>query len=78
MKILEEISQYKLKAKNQLAKEIETLQTGFNRLLNSFASVHSALQDSDMPPTTQQVNAAKELQQQLIELKKKWNEVKKL
>lgn len=77
MKILEEISQYKLKAQNQIMKEIETSQVGFSRLLNSFASVHGALQDSDMPPTTQQINAAKELQQQLNELKKKWNELKK-
>ncbi len=77
MKILEEISQYKLKAQNQLVKEIETSKAGFSRLMNSFASVHAALQDSDMPPTTQQINAVKELQQQLNELKKKWNELKK-
>ena len=75
MKILEEIRQFKM-LHNQQAKEIETSQSGFSRLMNSFASVHSVLQDSDMPPTSQQINAAKQLQQQLNELKKKWNEIK--
>jgi predicted RNase H-like nuclease (RuvC/YqgF family) len=78
MKLKEEIRRYKMKEQNQLTKELETSQSGFSRLMNAFASVHAALQESDMPATTQQVNAAKELQQQLIELKKKWNELKKM
>jgi photosystem II stability/assembly factor-like uncharacterized protein len=78
MKMLEEIRKYKMKEQNQLTKEIETSQSGFSRLMNSFASVHAALQDSDMPATTQQISAVKELQQQLIELKNKWNELKKM
>jgi len=67
-----------MKEPNQPIKEIETLQVGFSRLMNAFASVHAALQESDMPATTQQISAVKDLQQQLIELKKKWNELKKL
>jgi hypothetical protein len=46
-------------------------------LNNGFASVFNALQDSDMPPTTQMINAVKELNQQMIVLKKKWEELKK-
>jgi photosystem II stability/assembly factor-like uncharacterized protein len=78
MKLKEDIRQYKMKEPNQPIKEIETLQVGFSRLMNAFASVHAALQESDMPATTQQISAVKDLQQQFIELKKKWNELKKM
>ena len=78
MKLKEEIRQYKMKEPNQPVKEIETLQAGFSRLMNAFASVHAALQESDMPATTQQISAVKDLQQQFIELKKKWIEFKKM
>ena len=49
----------------------------FGRLNNGFASVFGALQDSDTPPTTQMINAVKELNQQMIVLKKKWENLKK-
>jgi len=46
-------------------------------LNGGFASVFGALQDSDMPPTTQMTTAVKELNQQMIVLKKKWDGLKK-
>jgi len=49
----------------------------FGRLNGGFASVFNVLQDSDTLPTTQTINAAKELQQQMTILKKKWNDLKK-
>lgn len=48
----------------------------FGRLNNGFASVFNSLQESDMPPTTQMINAVKELQLQFDMLKKKWNDLK--
>jgi len=71
-----------LNKKDKLARELEATQQGstdpsFGRLSSSFASVFNALQDSDMPPTTQMINAVKELNQQMIVLKKKWEELKK-
>ena len=49
----------------------------FGRLNAGFSSVFNVLQDSDMPPTTQMINAVKELNQQMIALKKKWEDLKK-
>jgi len=49
----------------------------FARLNGGFASVFNALQDSDMSPTAQMINAVKELNQQMTTLKKKWEELKK-
>jgi hypothetical protein len=49
----------------------------FTRLNGGFASAFNALQDSDLPPTTQMVNAVKELNQQMGILKKKWEQLKK-
>lgn len=68
------IAQYNVQ---QQSKDLELLQSNFNKLAGNFAAVHAAIQDSDMPPTTQQINAAKDLQLQLILLKKKWSETKK-
>lgn len=71
-----------LNKKDKLARELEATPQGstepsFGRLNSGFASVFGALQDSDMPPTTQMINAAKELNQQMIVLKKKWEDLKK-
>ncbi len=71
-----------LNKKDTLARELETTPQGstdwsFGRLNSSFASVFNILQDSDMPPTTQMINAVKELNQQMIILKKKWEALKK-
>jgi photosystem II stability/assembly factor-like uncharacterized protein len=71
-----------LNKKDKLARELENTPQGstepsFGRLNGGFASVFGALQDSDTPPTTQMINAVKELNQQMIVLKKKWDELKK-
>ena len=71
-----------LNKKDKALRELESTPQGstdwsFGRLNSSFASVFNVLQDSDMPPTTQMINAVKELNQQMIILKKKWKEVKK-
>jgi hypothetical protein len=71
-----------LNKKDKLARELEATPQGstepsFGRLNSGFASVFNVLQDSDMPPTTQMINAVKELNQQMIALKKKWEDLKK-
>ena len=71
-----------LNKKDKLARELENTPQGstepsFGRLNGGFASVFGALQDSDMPPTTQITTAVKELNQQMIVLKKKWEVLKK-
>jgi len=71
-----------LNKKDKIARELENTPQGstelsFGRLNGGFASVFGALQDSDTPPTTQMINAVKELTQQMIVLKKKWEELKK-
>ncbi len=71
-----------LNKKDKLARELENTPQGntepsFGRLNGGFASVFGALQDSDTPPTTQMINAVKELNQQMNVLKKKWEELKK-
>ena len=71
-----------LNKKDKQAKELESTAQGnnepsFTRLNNGFAGLFGALQDSDMPPTTQMINTAKELQQQLKSLKAKWEALKK-
>lgn len=71
-----------LNKKDKAVRELESTPQGstepsFGRLNSSFGSVFNSLQDSDWPPTTQMINAAKELQQQLNSLKKKWEELKK-
>jgi hypothetical protein len=70
-----------LNKKDKAAKELESTPQGstepsFGRLNNSFAQLFSLLQESDMPPTTQMINTAKEMQQQFVALKKKWEELK--
>jgi hypothetical protein len=71
-----------LNKKDKAARELEASPQGstepsFGRLNSGFASVFNVLQDSDMPPTIQMINAVKELNQQMIVLKKKWAELKK-
>ena len=71
-----------LNNKDKLARELESTPQGstepsFGRLNSGFASIFNVLQDSDMPPTTQMTNAVKELNQQMIVLKKKWGDLKK-
>jgi hypothetical protein len=71
-----------LNKKDKAARELEATPQGstepsFGRLNSGFASVFNVLQDSDMPPTTQMINAVKELNQQMIVLKKKWEDLKK-
>jgi len=71
-----------LNKRDKLARELESTPQGstepsFGRLNNGFASVFNALQDSDMPTTTQMINTVKELNQQMIVLKKKWAQLKK-
>jgi hypothetical protein len=71
-----------LNKKDKLARELEATAQGstepsFGRLNSGFASVFSALQDSDMPPTTQMISAARELKLQLELLKKKWKDLRK-
>jgi len=71
-----------LDKKDKEAAAIELTPQGSNdwsyaRLNSSFASVFNALQDSDMPPTTQMINAVKALNQQMTVLKKKWEALKK-
>jgi photosystem II stability/assembly factor-like uncharacterized protein len=71
-----------LSKKDKIARELESTPQGstepsFGRLNSSFASVFNALQDSDMPPTTQLIIAVKELNEQMIIMKKKWADLKK-
>ena len=71
-----------LNRKDKAARELESTPQGstepsFGRLNSSFGSVFNSLQDSDWPPTTQMINAVKELQQQLNSLIAKWEELKK-
>jgi len=71
-----------LNKKDKMARELEATAQGstepsFGRLNAGFASVFSALQESDMPATTQMINAAKELKQQFEVLKKKWKDLRK-
>ena len=71
-----------LNKKDKQARELESSPFGstepsFGKLNNGFASIFGALQDSDMSPTTQMINTVKELNQQMIVLKKKWEELKK-
>jgi len=71
-----------LNKKDKAVREIESTPFGsteqsFGRLNSGYASVFNALQDSDMPPTTQMINAVKELNQQMTTLKKKWEDLKK-
>ena len=71
-----------LSKKDKQAAALESTPQGsndwsFGRLNGGFASVFNILQDSDTPPTTQTINAAKELQQQMTILKNKWNDLKK-
>jgi photosystem II stability/assembly factor-like uncharacterized protein len=89
MKILDEIRAYRTKfmgdQNTPVLKEISLLENSvpgstepsFNRLNNSFASLFSTLQDSDMPPTTQMINGMKEAIKSFEELKAKWDKLKK-
>jgi len=75
-------NQDELNKKDKEAAALESSPQGsndwnFGRLNGGFASVFGALQDSDMSPTTQMINAVKELNQQMEVLKKKWQELKK-
>ena len=71
-----------LNKKDKMARELESSPQGsnepsFGRLNSSFTSVFNVLQNSDTTPTTQIINAAKELEEQLRALKTKWEILKK-
>ena len=71
-----------LNKKDKLARELESTAFGDNepslgRLNNGFTSVFNVLQNSDTTPTTQIINAVKELEEQLRALKTKWEILKK-
>ena len=71
-----------LNKKDKLARELESTAFGdnepsFGRLNNGFTSVFNVLQNSDTTPTTQIINAVKELEEQLRALKTKWEILKK-
>jgi hypothetical protein len=70
-----------LNSKDKTARELEataqgSIEPSFGRLNGGLMSVFNALQDSDMPPTTQMINTVKELNQQMNILKKKWGDLK--
>ena len=48
----------------------------FGQLNGIFASLQGNLQNADMPPTSQVINAVNDAQKQLNDLVKKWNELK--
>ena len=48
----------------------------FGQLNGIFASLRGNLQNADMPPTSQVINAVNDAQKQLNDLAKKWNELK--
>jgi hypothetical protein len=48
----------------------------FGRLNNNFAALQNILQDADVPPTVQTLNAVADQQRQLADLIKKWNDLK--
>ncbi len=48
----------------------------FNKLNNSFTAVFNVLEGSDMPPTTQAVNAVGVLQNSLKQMLEKWDAIK--
>ena len=48
----------------------------FGRLNGNFAALQNILQETDMPPTTQTVKAVADVQKQLADLLKKWNDLK--
>ena len=89
MKILDEIKTYRAKftgdQNTPVLKEVMSLENtapgnnepSFNRLNNAFSSLFSALQDSDMSPTTQMINGVKEAMKSFNELKLKWEKLKK-
>ena len=63
---------------NFLLSSLETSPPGskeisFDRLGNNFASLMNILQDNDMPPTSQIINAVRNAEKQLNDLIKKWN-----
>lgn len=49
----------------------------FNQIAGTFYSLHTLLQESDMPPTTQMINSMKEAQVSFQKLLLKWNNLKK-
>ncbi len=70
-----------LNKKDQMAVDLENSQRGnndvsFGRLNGLFASLQGNLQNADMPPTSQVINAIYDAQKQLNDLTKKWNELK--
>jgi hypothetical protein len=52
-------------------------ETSLNQMAGAFYSLHSLLQESDMPPTTQMINSMKEAQANFQKLLLKWNGMKK-
>ena len=88
LKILEEIKAFRAKFSGDqntpVLKEITMLETSspganepsFSRLLNSFAGLFNALQDSDMPPTTQMIKGVNEALKTSNELKARWEKLK--
>ena len=89
MEVLNEIRAYRavLKSQDSLNKKDERLaalengspgsqEPNFGRLNSNFAALQNILQDADVPPTTQTIQAVTETQRQLTELLKKWNDIK--
>ena len=85
--VLNEINVYKStlanldSAKMRQLTELENTPQGsqtpsFARLNVNFAALQNILQETDMPPTTQTVKAVAEMQKQLADLSKKWNDLK--
>lgn len=70
------INTEEINKKLKLIEELEgtpaaTTMPSLSRLINAYASLFSALQDSDTTPTRQMIQAAKELHQQFVIVKKK-------
>ncbi len=89
MEVLNEIRAYRvvLKSQDSLNKKDERLaalensapdsrEPSFGRLNTNFAVLQNILQDADVRPTTQTIQAVAETQKQLTELLKKWNDTK--
>jgi hypothetical protein len=84
--IANDIIVLKAKAKNQSA--IDSLdkfvngargstEISLNQVAGTFYSLHTLLQESDMPPTKQMVNSMKEAQANFQKLLLKWGDIRK-
>lgn len=66
-----------LKTMKDKSPEVKELEINLNRLNGAFASVSNILIDTDNPATTQTIAAVQETQRRLLELKTKWDNLKK-